>query len=60
MYISRIKLFNWKNFHDCEVALSERKIDWRILALKENLPAFMWLKYRRLQEYWEIWENFFA
>lgn len=24
MYISRIKLFNWKNFHDCEVALSER------------------------------------
>ena len=47
MYISRIKLFNMKNFHDCEVALSERKIDWRILALKENLPAFMWLKYRR-------------
>lgn len=47
MYISRIKLFNWKNFHDCEVALSERKIGWRILALKENLPAFMWLKYRR-------------
>ena len=24
MYISRIKLFNWKNFHDCEVVLSER------------------------------------
>lgn len=24
MYISRIKLYNWKNFHDCEVVLSER------------------------------------
>lgn len=24
MYISRIKLYNWKNFHDCEVSLSER------------------------------------
>ena len=24
MYISRIKLYNWKNFHDCKVVLSER------------------------------------
>lgn len=24
MYISHIKLFNWKNFHECEVNLSER------------------------------------
>lgn len=24
MYISRIKLYNWKNFHDCDVTLSER------------------------------------
>ena len=58
MYISRIKLFNWKNFHDCEVALSERKIDWRIRALKENLPAFMWLICSRLHECWEIGEIF--
>lgn len=24
MYISRIKLYNWKNFRDCEVSLAER------------------------------------
>ena len=24
MYISRIKLYNWKNFHQCEVSLSLR------------------------------------
>ncbi|MGP1350664.1 MAG: AAA family ATPase [Hoylesella marshii] len=24
MYIYRVKLFNWKNFHDCEVKMSER------------------------------------
>lgn len=24
MYISRIKLYNWKNFRDCEVLLAER------------------------------------
>ena len=24
MYISRVKLFNWKNFHDCDVTLAER------------------------------------
>lgn len=24
MYISRLKLYNWKNFHSCEVKLSER------------------------------------
>ena len=24
MFISRIKLYNWKNFHDCDIRLSER------------------------------------
>jgi predicted ATPase len=24
MFISRIQLYNWKNFHDCNVNLSER------------------------------------
>ena len=38
MYISRVKLYNWKNFRECDVRLSERCFVVGVLKTEDIHP----------------------